>query len=204
MRRLKNEQDIIQLVMEDEWMMEVLHAAKALNLPDSWVCAGFVRSKVWDYLHGYTERFSLPDVDVIYYDPSAPDEVLEKVLEERLREKHPDIPWSVKNQARMHLVNNDDIQPYTSSVDAMSKFPETVTALGLTLDEHGRVVLSAPCGIEDLLGFVIRPTAHFEQSTALMQIYEKRLAKKNWKSRWSKVEISVNDNGSHLNRRRDI
>jgi Uncharacterized protein conserved in bacteria len=97
----------------------------------------------------------------------------------------------------MHLVNNDAIQPYLSSVDAMSKFPETVTALGLTLDEEDRVVLSAPCGIEDLLGFVVRPTLHFEQSPVLMQIYEKRLARKNWRSRWNKVEISAGKYGKY-------
>ena len=38
-----------------------------------------------------------------------------------------------KNQARMHVVNN--MLPYSSSVDAISKFPETATALGVTLDE---------------------------------------------------------------------
>lgn len=191
MQQLEHERDIIRLVTEDEWMMTILHTAKSLQLPDWWVCAGFVRSKVWDYLHGYAERFPLPDVDVIYYDPSASDEALEKELEQRLRDKLPEIPWSVKNQARMHLVNGDEIQPYTSSVDAMSKFPETVTALGLTLDERDRVVLSAPCGIEDLLSLVVRPTAHFEQSPALMKIYEKRLAQKNWKSRWHRVEFSA-------------
>lgn len=190
MRKLENEQDIIRLVMEDEWMMEVLHTAKSLNLPDWWVCAGFVRSKVWDYLHGYADRFSLPDVDVIYHDLAAPDEALEKELEQKLSGLMPGIPWSVKNQARMHLVNHDDILPYASSTDAMSKFPETVTALGLTLDEENGVLLSAPCGVGDLLSFVVRPTPHFKQSPALMQIYEKRLAKKNWKSRWHKVHIS--------------
>jgi Uncharacterized protein conserved in bacteria len=92
LRQLKNEQDIIRLVMEDEWMMTVLHTAKSLNLPDWWICAGFVRSKVWDYLHDYTERFSLPDVDVIYYDASAPDEALEKGLEQRLRAIMADVP----------------------------------------------------------------------------------------------------------------
>ncbi|WP_435166627.1 nucleotidyltransferase family protein [Paenibacillus glycanilyticus] len=189
MRQLENEQDIIDLVLEDEWMMKVLHTAGSLNLPDWWVCAGFVRSKVWDYLHGYTEQFALPDVDLIYYDPSQTDEAEEKALEQKLRDVMPDVPWSVKNEARMHLVN--DIEPYSSAVDAMSKFPETVTALGLTLDGQNGVVLSAPHGIRDLLGFVVRPTPHFKQSPALMAIYEKRLLQKNWKSRWNKAEAAL-------------
>ncbi|TCM91089.1 hypothetical protein EV294_109166 [Paenibacillus sp. BK033] len=189
MRQLENERDIIELVLEDEWMMKVLHAAGALNLPDWWVCAGFVRSKVWDCLHGYTERFVLPDVDLIYYDPSQTDEAAEKVLEQKLKDLMPDVPWSVKNEARMHLVN--DIEPYASAVDAMSKFPETVTALGLSLDEQNGVVLSAPHGIRDLLDLVVRPTPHFKQSPTLMPIYEKRLLQKNWKSRWNQVEAAT-------------
>ncbi|GLX68706.1 nucleotidyltransferase family protein [Paenibacillus glycanilyticus] len=189
MRKLRNDRDIIELVSEDEWMMKILHTAGSLGLPDWWVCAGFVRSKVWDYLHGYTERFALPDVDVIYFDPSITDEAVEKELEQKLRSLMPEVPWSVKNEARMHLAN--EIEPYASAVDAMSKFPETVTALGLTLDERKRVVLSAPHGISDLLEFVVRPTPYFEQSPELMAIFEKRLVQKNWRSRWSKIEVAA-------------
>ncbi|WP_407681687.1 nucleotidyltransferase family protein [Pseudalkalibacillus salsuginis] len=40
-----------------------------------------------------------------------------------------------QNEARMYLVK--DIPPYISTVDAISKFPETATALGLKINEHG-------------------------------------------------------------------
>ncbi len=45
------EQDIIQMVKNDEWMMNVLTEANKLNLPDWIIGAGFLRNKVWDYLH---------------------------------------------------------------------------------------------------------------------------------------------------------
>src|SRR5690606_967629 len=98
--RIENEQDIIQLVKDDAWMMDVLEAGKSLNLPDWWVCAGFVRSKIWDVLHGFANRTSIPDVDVIYFDKINTDEEVEKQLEEKLRSINPNIPWSVKNEAR--------------------------------------------------------------------------------------------------------
>ncbi len=41
-----NEEAIISLIKDDQWMMEVLQAARSLNLPDWWICAGFVRSKM--------------------------------------------------------------------------------------------------------------------------------------------------------------
>lgn len=185
--KIENEQDIIQLVKDDAWMMDILQNAKALHLPDWWVCAGFVRSKIWDTLHGFTERTPLPDVDVIYFDKSNLDERAEKQLEQKLKGMNPDIPWSVKNEARMHIVNN--IPPYTSSVDAISKFPETATALGLALDERNDVVLAAPCGIEDVLNLLVKPTPYFAETKERAEIYEERIAKKNWKSIWTKIEV---------------
>jgi len=65
---LKTENDIIQLVKEDEWMMDILYTTQSLHLPDWWVCAGFVRSKIWDTIHGFTERTPIPDIDVIYFE----------------------------------------------------------------------------------------------------------------------------------------
>ncbi len=156
---IQNEKDIIELIHQDVWMMDVLKAVKPLNLPDWWICAGFVRSKIWDTLHNFSVRTKTPDVDVIYFDQLNIDELIEKRLEENLRKVHPDVPWSVKNQARMHISNN--IPPYTSSSDAISKFPETATALGVKLDEAENVILTAPCGINDVINLEIKPTPFF-------------------------------------------
>lgn len=185
--KLRNEADIIQLVNEDEWMIGVLRAAQALQLPDWWICAGFIRSKIWDELHGFPERTATPDVDVIYFDESNLDESEEKKLESQLHTLLPGIPWSVKNEARMHLL--DQAPPYLSCIDAISKFPETATALGLTLDHGNNVVLTAPCGIDDVIHMRVRPTPFFEASPAKLKHYETRIAKKNWKQRWPLIHI---------------
>ena len=179
---LSNEQDIIELITADEWMMHVLQCASSLGLPDWWVCAGFVRSKVWDTLHRYEERTPLPDVDVIYFEPDIVDEETEKRLERILTNLDPTIPWSVKNQARMHVVNH--VCPYSSSIDGMSKFPETATAIGVTLDDKEELHLSAPYGVEDLIFMRIKPTPYFEQS----QLFKDRLIAKKWSAKWPKVK----------------
>ncbi|WP_053375658.1 nucleotidyltransferase family protein [Paenibacillus sp. FJAT-27812] len=184
---IHNEEDIIRLVREDKWMMEVLSAAKMLQLPDWWVCAGFIRSKIWDVLHGYPQRTATPDVDVIYFDASNLDEAVEKKLEAELRALNPTVPWSVKNEARMHLI--DHALPYTSSVDAISKFPETATALGLTLNHHNNVILAAPCGIDDVIHMEVKPTPFFAGSNEKMKHYESRIANKNWQQIWPLVRI---------------
>ena len=78
---LKNEEDVIKLIQCDEKMMEIIKVASTLNLPDWWICAGFVRSKIWDTLHAFNDRTETPDVDVIYFDKTKIDEDLLKNLE---------------------------------------------------------------------------------------------------------------------------
>src|SRR5699024_4741671 len=91
---IENEEDIISLIQEDKWMMDVLKNAKSLHLSDWWICAGFVRSKIWDIMHGLNEKTPLPDVDVIYYDSSNIRETKDKKLEGKLYSRAPSIPWS--------------------------------------------------------------------------------------------------------------
>ncbi|WP_432364066.1 nucleotidyltransferase family protein [Sporosarcina sp. UB5] len=184
---IHSKKDVIRLISEDKWMMDILRSAQSLNLPDWWVCVGFVRSKIWDELHEFKERTLLPDIDVIYFDKSNVDEEIEKHYENILKQRHHTIPWSVKNQARMHTVNND--RPYSSSSEAIAKFPETATALGVKLDEEGKVMLTAPHGIEDVINFTIRPTPYFSETEERMDYYHLRVRKKNWKSIWHKVEV---------------
>lgn len=186
--KIKTEKDIIRLIENDEWMMNVLQMAKSLELPDWWICAGFVRSKIWDTLHDYEAKTAMPDVDVIYYDSLHQDEIYEQSLETKLMNIDATIPWSVKNQARMHVVNN--MPPYSSSVNAISKFPETATALGVTLDELNNVILTAPCGIEDVLSLQVKPTAHFLESKERLHMYKNRVIKKNWQSKWPNIIIT--------------
>lgn len=182
--KLENEKDIVHLIGQDKWMMKILNTANKLNLPDWWICAGFIRSKIWDTLHGF-ERTALLDIDVIYFDKKNIEAAEEKRLEKVLENLMPGVPWSVKNEARMHLRNNLD--PYKDSEDAIAKFPETATALGVCLDDNGRLILTAPHGVEDVLNMTVKPTPFFKESNEAMKIYEERLSQKNWQTKWSMV-----------------
>ncbi|UTE75740.1 nucleotidyltransferase family protein [Rossellomorea sp. KS-H15a] len=184
---IKSEHDILELVEQDSCMMEVLKTAHKLHLPDWWICAGFVRTKVWDTLHGYSNKTNLPDIDVVYFDASNTDEQFEKYVESRLKEEAPFEPWSVKNQARMHIKNGE--APYTSTIDAISRFPETATSIALKLNEKNELILAAPWGIEDLISLQIKPTPPFKEKEALSSIYEKRVLEKQWDTKWPKVKV---------------
>ncbi|WP_421385168.1 nucleotidyltransferase family protein [Bacillus salacetis] len=184
---MNSEEDILMHIKEDKWMMDILKAAQSLELPDWWICAGFVRSKIWDILHGFHQRTTISDVDVVYFDKNNIDEAYEKKLESQLKEVIPEVPWSVKNQARMHIINN--LPPYTSSVDAISKFPETATALGVKLDKENNLILTAPHGLKDVIHLEIRPAPHIQTSSELTTLYEDRIHTKNWPKTWHKVKV---------------
>lgn len=181
-----NEQMLLLFVRQDKEMMDALRTAASLDLPDWWIAAGFVRGKIWDLLSGATVRTPLPDVDVIYYDPAVTDEIFEKRYEVQLSRLMPGISWSVKNQARMHVINGR--LPYRSSLDAVANYPETATALALTLDEAGLPKLGAPHGMDDVAAMRVRPTPAFAADPSLMAIFERRIAAKRWDLVWPGVQ----------------
>ncbi len=82
------EQDILNLINEDKWMMDTLHTAEKLDLPNWLIGAGFVRNKVWDYLHGYQkEKVDTNDIDLVYFDPNGNDEDADEKLSKELETK---------------------------------------------------------------------------------------------------------------------
>ncbi len=180
-----SQEDIINLITQDEWMMQILKIVRDLNLPDCWIGAGFVRNKVWDHLHGYSERTPLADVDIIYFDPDNLDEAIENDLQDRLKITNPTVVWSVTNQARMHLTSNEP--PYTSSEHALSLWPETPTSVAIRLTEDDQLELIAPHGIDDLVNLTVNPTPHWRKKPSG---YEARLQKKQWEKQWPKLKIN--------------
>lgn len=166
--------------------MHALRCVRALAMPDSCVGAGFVRSKAWDELHGFAERTPLADVDVVYFDAADTSERSEKRYEAALREMDATIPWSVKNQARMHGKSGNP--PYVSTLDGIAHFPERCTAIAVYLDEEDRVRLVAPYGTEDLARLLVRPTPYYA-SAERIGIYRQRIEEKRWQARWHLLTI---------------
>ncbi len=185
---LKTDTDILALVAGDAWMMGALEAVAALGLPDAWIGAGFLRDAVWDRLHGYASRTPPGDIDAIYHDPGDLDPAAEAALETRLGAALPGLPWSVRNQARMHLKNGDP--PYGSSAQALACWLETPTAVAVRLDAAGGPELLAPLGTRDLLGLMVRPTPHARKHKHRLAAYRARLESKNWPAKWPRLQVS--------------
>jgi hypothetical protein len=151
-------------------------------------------------------------VDVIWFDSHCADSADDEVLEEKLKALDRDIAWSVKNQSRMHVRNDDE--PYASATDALRFWPETATAVAVRLSGHpdgplspgtpgfpraqgqhdtcvpvapGNIEIAAPFGLDDLFGLIIRPGPRF--SEAKRDIFLDRVWTKHWLRIWPRLTL---------------
>nr|WP_320022762.1 nucleotidyltransferase family protein [uncultured Draconibacterium sp.] len=182
----KKERKLVELILNDNWMLGVIQAVNKIDGPDLWISGGFVRNKVWDTKHKYKLRTKLDDVDVVYYNQENIHKSREKQIENQLSQILPNINWSVKNQARMHIVAEDE--PYTSLYDALRKWPETATAIALQIDENGFLKILAPYGYNDLFDLKVKPPDFFKENHK--DRYNNRIEKKNWIKIWPKLKIT--------------
>lgn len=178
--------DVAAFIVADPWRRSVLEAVRRQHLPDWAVGAGFIRSAVWDALHGHRDPTPLPDVDVLYFDrdDTFPRTRRDVAIEAALAKAMAGVPWSVRNQARMHLRNGDT--PYADTTDALRFWLETPTAVAIRLDDAGCPSLLAPFGTGDLTDMICRPTRRGCEKPAQ---YQERIRGKNWPALWPRVRI---------------
>ena len=187
MNILKNKAEILDSFRENPDMMAILTIIRDLELKDSWLAAGSVRNFIWNLLSDKPAFDRETDVDVIFFDPDVSyEETL--ALENKLREDFPQYQWELKNQVYMHQ-HSPHTPPYRNSCDAMSKYPERCTAVGLRLHADATLELFAPYGLEDILNFQVCPTPHFLENQDRMKLYQKRLSKKNWREKWKNLTV---------------
>lgn len=180
---INREQQIITWLREEPLHLRALMQASELRLNDAWLAAGFVRNLVWDRLHGYKNATPLNDIDVVYFNPEDCSVAADERYEQLLREKSPDLPWSVKNQARMH--ERHEHAPYVSSAEAISHWVEVETAVGARMNAAGQIELNAPLGLEPLFTFTITPNPRH----AIASVFAQRISGKGWLERWPKLQV---------------
>lgn len=181
------EQDILDLIAKDEWMMRVLKTARSLGLPDWMIGAGFVRNKVWDYLHGYKDKtVTGSDIDLIYFDSANIDEDKDKNLSEELKRKT-GMEWEVVNQAYMYRWHNRE-HPYADTVAALAEWVETPTCVAVRIEDDDTLALFAPHGITDLVNLVVRPSP---SSLNDSDKFWERVKGKEWEKKWPKLKIII-------------
>ncbi|MGT2912138.1 nucleotidyltransferase family protein [Streptococcus cameli] len=176
-----------QLLASDPDIQCILRILAKLQLQDAWLCAGTVRNFLWNHLSGKPAFDKETDIDLIFYDKKISWEETSKI-EENLKIRYPQYKWELKNQVDMHI-HSPNTLPYQSARDAMSKYPETCTAIGIRYTGENDMELFLPYGIESITSFLIEPTPHFREDPQRMAVYKERLAKKDWFSKWPQLRI---------------
>jgi len=177
-------QKLKEVLLNDEYIIASLEAVEELNLEDTWICAGLIRNKVWDVLENVTTH--IHDIDVIYFDSSDTSWETEKSLERKLTTFLPKRPWSVKNQARMHLKSG--FAPFSSAYDGVAHFPETPTAVAARIYD-GKLEIMAPYGLEDLFEMSVKPTPFYQKDSDYYSVYVERVRNKKWNEIWGNLTI---------------
>jgi len=176
---------IADILQSDGQRWRLLDVVAALQLPDCWIAAWFIRNAVWQALHDRPLGLVTGDVDGIWFDLDRPEAELDRAIEDKLQRIEPAIVWSVKNQARMHTRNGD--APYASATDAMRYWPETATAVAVQRTPDGACEIAAPFGLGDLFGLAVRPTAAF--ATTRRPIFDVRVNEKRWLELWPRLRL---------------
>ncbi len=181
--------DIKAIIESSPELMHLLKIIQSFQLPDCWLCAGSLRNYIWDYLSHGDLRKSLyfSDIDVIFYDENISYQQTLSI-EKSIKEKYPHYNWEVRNQYYMHK-HSPHRQRYSSSQDAVSKFPEKCTAIAARLNEDDQVEYYAPYGVEDIIHFKVSPTPYFLDNSDRLKVYQARMRRKNWQKVWPQLSI---------------
>ena len=171
-----------------EEIEELLRIVDALELPDAWIAGGYIRNRCWNYQHGFNKPQN--DVDVIYFDPSLTYKqslAFEEDVQAELTKLHTGFEWSLTNQAWTHTYKDD--APYTDSWSAVSRYPETCTAIACQMVGDYSIRTCAPHGLQDLFDLVIRPTPGFRRGERLHGMFRERVYGRTWLKTWPNLRV---------------
>lgn len=150
------------IIRSDRDLMHLLERIRELRLPQWRLVAGCLYQTVWNVLTGRAPGTGIQDYDLIYFDHdlswSAEDAVIRRV---DAATSDCVGPLQVRNQARVHLWFESRFgtayPPLRCADEALERYASFVHAVGVCLDESGRLDIVAPFGFGDLFAMVIRP-----------------------------------------------
>lgn len=167
----------VDSIKKDPIINQTAGLVAKLELNDWYVSAGLIRNFIWDLYFCKQTHQVISDIDVIYFDEENTSEEIDHLYELKLKKIEPQYKWSVKNQARMHKRNEDPA--YTSSLDAMSYWPEIQTAIGVCLNEDGEISVCSPFLDTYQIGRITRNTKKDN-----LEIFNERVNSRFWLTRW--------------------
>ena len=206
MQELKRLGDIIK---RDPFRMRCLRALRALDLPQGYIGAGFVRNAIWDELHARATPTPLNDIDVIYFSGeinppqsvASADNTLESVPQPQayspnsaaansgLKAQEQAIERELARmvpQANWQVKNQARMHvahahaPYQNCHDAISYWIERETCVAVRLLANDDLDILAPFGLEANFAGNISINPKYPRP----EVFKQRLASKNWLTVW--------------------
>lgn len=154
---------LIDMVQASPTLMRVLEGVRDLDLPDWRLVSGCVYQTAWNALTGRPADYGLKDYDAVYFDPD-PSYEAEDVFIKRAAAAFAaplDAMVEVRNQARVHLwfegKFGEPYAPLTCTDEALGRFVCPAFAVGIRLEDDGRITLATPFGLDDLFAMRLRP-----------------------------------------------
>ena len=151
------------IIHADPALMHLLGRLRSLDLPQWRLVAGCLYQTVWNTLTNLPRGTGIKDYDLIYYDGSDLSWDAEDAVIRRVAAATRDCvgPVEVRNQARVHLWFADRFgcaYPQLRSADeSLHYYASIVHAVGVRLENDGRLDIAAPFGLDDMFAMVIRP-----------------------------------------------
>jgi uncharacterized protein len=146
------------IIRFDPDLMSVLECLRGAALPQWRLVAGCLYQTVWNVLTARPRGTGIQDFDVIYFDASDLSWDAEDAVIKRLKTAW---PLQIRNQARVHLWYEQHFgvpyPPLSTADEAITRYPSTAGAIGVRLEDDGRVDIAAPFGMDDLFAMVMRP-----------------------------------------------
>jgi len=176
--------NVLGILKSSNRINSIMQTIRLIKSEELLLTGGSLRNIVWNNLHLYSESYELEDCDIIFYNPVDISRNYEEQIRKRLEYFNPDINWSVKNQARMHIRNKH--KPYSGILDALIAFPETCSAVAIDKDWN----IISPYGLYDLYNLTVAPTKYCMENE--IEVYHRRLIKKNWHEKWADLIILEN------------
>ena len=182
------EQKLKTLILENAFLDQLLEDLKTFEA-SAYLSAGVIRNWIWSHLHGQNYDFDQTEVDVIFYDTEEINQQKSLRLQSLLEVKYPDQIWDITNQAYVHhwykTENGDSISPLHSTDEALSNWPEPVTAIAVRMDEQHQIEVIAPLGLNDLFELKLR----WNGRLVSRGVFEQRVKTIRFLDRWPQVEI---------------
>lgn len=151
------------IIRADPDLMRLLERLRAVGLPQWRLVSGCLYQTVWNVLTGRPRGTGIKDYDVIYYDRDDLSWEAEDIAIKRVVAATSDCvgPIEVRNQARVHLwfpARFGSAYPELLAADQALHYYSTIAhAVGVRLEEDGRLDVAAPFGLDDMFAMLIRP-----------------------------------------------